>query len=79
MIVAGRLIIGNAIRSGSIDPSWHGCIDHLLELVTEIAFDDIPESAGALLAARKLIGHFSSSSQAQSKLLSLQRGAPRFQ
>jgi hypothetical protein len=31
--------------------SWYGCIDHKLELVTKLAFKDVPESAhhGCLL------------------------------
>jgi hypothetical protein len=42
--------------------SWHGCIDHLLNLITKIAFKDFAESDGAMNATRELVGHFSSSS-----------------
>jgi hypothetical protein len=46
---------------------WHGCIDHLLELVTGIAFKDLPESNGTMSAL-----FFYSSSQAMAKLLAKQ-------
>ena len=50
MIAAGRMFAEcSAINGGKT--SWHGCIDHLLELVTGIAFKDIPESQGAMAAS----------------------------
>jgi hypothetical protein len=55
-----------------VQVSWHGCIDHLLNLITKIAFKDFAESDGAMNAARELVGHFSSSSQAEEILLSKQ-------
>ncbi len=51
---------------------WHGCVDHILELATKKAFVDLPQSTGAMSAARSLVGYFSSSTQAQAKLLSKQ-------
>jgi hypothetical protein len=48
-----------------------GHIDHLLNLVTKVAFKDSAESDGAMNKARELVGHFSSS-QAEEILLSKQ-------
>ena len=72
MCKAGRLFCQAASRNGG-DLAWHGCVDHLLELVTGVALKDYPESAGAMQAARDLVSFFSSSSQASDTLLSLQR------
>ncbi len=72
MVKVARLYQDRAARNGG-SPSWHGCIDHLLELITGIAFKDYPETEGTMLAARQLVGHFSSSSQAEAILLNLQR------
>jgi hypothetical protein len=63
MVAAGRLFIANSKESGG-NTSWHGCIDHLLELVTGIAFKDIPGSEGTMAAARALVASFDYSSQA---------------
>jgi len=71
MCKAGRLFCQAASRNGG-DLAWHGCVDHLLELVTGVALKDYPESAGAMQAARDLVSFFSSSSQASDTLLSLQ-------
>jgi hypothetical protein len=71
MVAAGRLFVENAEnRNGKA--KWHGCIDHLVELVTGLAFSDTPESLGAMSACRSLINFFNSSTQAMSKLLSKQ-------
>jgi hypothetical protein len=51
---------------------WHGCIDHILKLITKIAMKDYEGSEGTMVAARALVGHFSSSSQAEQRMLSLQ-------
>jgi hypothetical protein len=72
MCKAGRLFTAEATRNGGT-LSWHGCVDHLLELVTGVALKDYPESAGAMQAARDIVSFFSSSSQATETLLSLQR------
>ena len=52
--------------------SWHGCMDHLLELVTGIAFQGSEESEGTMRACRNLVNFFNSSSKARAKLLSKQ-------
>jgi len=39
MIAAGRLFKENSIEGGG-RTSWHGCIDHKLQLVTKLAFKD---------------------------------------
>jgi hypothetical protein len=53
---------------------WHGCIDHILELITKIAMKDYEGSEGTMGAAMAFVGHFSSRSHAQQRLLSLHRG-----
>jgi len=47
---------------------WIGCIDHLVELTTGIAFDG-PGVKDVMAKCRRIVGHFSSSSQAQDTLL----------
>jgi len=71
MVKAARIFCNDARQEGT-ELSWHGCIDHLLNLVTKVAFKDSAESAGAMKKARELVGHFSSSSQAEEILLSKQ-------
>jgi hypothetical protein len=71
MVKAARIFSSKAQQAGS-QVSWHGCIDHLLNLITKIAFKDFAESDGAMNEARELVGHFSSSSQAEEILLSKQ-------
>jgi len=71
MISAGRLFVENSTRVGGMT-RWHGCVNHSLELVTGIAFKDLPESEGTMSACRILINFFNSSSQAMVKLLSKQ-------
>jgi hypothetical protein len=71
MVKTARFFCSNARQEGT-ELSWHGCIDHLLNLVTKVAFKDFAESEGAMNKARELVGHFSSSSQAEEILLSKQ-------
>jgi hypothetical protein len=71
MIAAGRILVRNSHAAGG-STKWHGCIDHLLELVTGIAFKDLPESEGTMSACRNLIAFFNSSTQAMAKLLGKQ-------
>lgn len=71
MISAGRKFVENSARNGGAS-KWHGCVDHLLELVTGIAFKDLAESEGTMTACRTLISFFNSSSQAMAKLLGKQ-------
>ena len=71
MIKSGRLFKQNARQhNGALE--WHGCIAHLLELVTGVVFDDYPASEGTMKAARELVGFFKHSSQAEAILLSKQ-------
>ena len=72
MCKAGRLIIQRSRANGGTT-QWHGCIDHILELITKIAMKDYEGSEGTMAAARALVYHFSSSSQAEQRLLSLQQ------
>jgi hypothetical protein len=71
MVKAARMFCSNA-EQASTTISWHGCIDHLLNLVTKLAFKDNEESQGTMSKARDLVTHFSSSSQAEEILLSKQ-------
>lgn len=71
MVKAARIFCSNAAQA--LTPiSWHGCIDHLLNLVTKLAFKDHMHTEGTMAKARDLVGHFSSSSQAEEILLSKQ-------
>jgi hypothetical protein len=56
MVSAGRMMVENAEQRGGVT-KCHGCIDHLLELVTGIAFKDLPESDGTMSACRTLINY----------------------
>jgi hypothetical protein len=71
MVKAARIFIINAQECYQ-QLSWHGCIDHLLNLVTKFAFSDLVSSEGAMSATRELVGHLSSSSPAEALLLSKQ-------
>ena len=55
MVKAARIFASKAQQAAS-EVSWHGCIDHLLNLITKVAFKDFDESDGAMNAARELIG-----------------------
>ena len=81
MISAGRLLQDRArnVARASEDQTaldtivqWHGCIDHILELTTGIAFKDIPESEGTMARCRSLVTFFNQSSTATKVLLDLQ-------
>jgi hypothetical protein len=54
MISAGQIFINNSIEQGGV-ASWHDCVDHLLELVTGIAFQGSKESEGTMRACRNLV------------------------
>lgn len=76
MCKAGRLFTrASSLEGGSTH--WHGCVDHILELITKIAMKDYEGSEGTMAAARALVGHFSSSSQAEQRLLNLQPAGTR--
>jgi hypothetical protein len=49
-----------------------GCIAHLLELITGIAFDDTPHSERILKACRGIANYFNSSTQGLQKILGKQ-------
>ena len=71
MVKAARIFCDRAEQE-SIQIDWHGCIDHLLNLITKIAFKNFAESDGEMNAARELVGFLRSSSQAEEILLSKQ-------
>jgi hypothetical protein len=62
IVAAGWLFKENSINAGGTT-SWHGCIDHILELVTKIAFKDIPDSIGTVALCQSLVTFFNASSQ----------------
>ncbi len=53
MIKAARIFIIYA-QERYQQLSWHGCIDHLLNLVTKLAFSDLVSSEGAMSTALPL-------------------------
>jgi hypothetical protein len=67
MIAAGRIFKEKSSEAGG-STAWHGCIDHKLELVTKLAFKDVPESIGTMATCRAIVAFFNSSSQATEKL-----------
>lgn len=67
MIAAGRLFKEKSVEAGGAT-AWHGCINHMLELVTKLAFKDIPNTQGTMSMCRSVVNFFNSSSQATSKL-----------
>jgi hypothetical protein len=67
MIAAGRLFQQNSVEAGGAT-TWHGCIDHMLNLVTKLAFKDLPNTQGTMAMCRSLVNFFNSSSQATLKL-----------
>jgi hypothetical protein len=73
MCKAGHLFVETSCQNGGTR-QWHGCIDHILELITKIAMKDYDGTEGTMVAARALVEHFSSSYQAEQRLLSLQQG-----
>jgi len=67
MIAVSRLFKGKSTEAEGAT-AWHGCIDHKLELVTKLAFKDIPESLGTMTACCAIVTFFNSSTQATDKL-----------
>jgi hypothetical protein len=79
MIAAGRMLQEHARLSVADDQvaleslvQWHGCVDHILELTTKIAFTDIPESEGTMAICRSLVAYFNQSSIATKILRDVQ-------
>jgi len=68
MVAAGRKFIEHSEEQNG-RTKWHGCVDHLLELITGIAFTDAPETLGTMSACCSIVNFFNSSTQAMSKLL----------
>jgi hypothetical protein len=67
MIAAGRIFKEKSSEAGG-STAWHGCINHKLELVTKLAFKDVPESIGTMATCHAIVAFFNSSSQATEKL-----------
>jgi hypothetical protein len=42
-VAAGHIYKEKSYKAGSTT-AWHGCIDHMLELITKLAFKDLPHS-----------------------------------
>ena len=66
MVAAGHLFKEKSLGEGG-NTMWHGCMDHKLELVTKLAFKDIPDSVGTMTACSTIVAYFNSSSQGQRK------------
>jgi hypothetical protein len=67
MIAAGCLFKEKSFELVGVT-SWHGCIDHKLELVTKLALKDVPESLNTMAACHSIVTFFNSSSQVTEKL-----------
>jgi hypothetical protein len=65
-MVKAACIFSQRAQQESVQVSWHGCIDHLLNLKTKIHLKTLQN------AARGLVGHYSSSPQAGEILLNKQ-------
>jgi hypothetical protein len=66
MNATGGLLKKKSFELGGVT-SWHGCIDHKLELVTKLAFKDVPELINTMVACHSIVTFFNSSSQATEK------------
>jgi hypothetical protein len=67
MIAASHIFKEKSSEAGG-STAWHGCIDHKLELVTKLAFKDVPESISTMATCHPIVAFFNSSSQATEKL-----------
>jgi hypothetical protein len=67
MCKAGHLFVQTSHQCGG-STQWHGYIDHILEMISVIAMKNYEGSEDTMVAARALVGHFSSSSQAEQRL-----------
>jgi hypothetical protein len=63
MVEAGRLFKQKCSGAGGTT-AWHGCINKMLELITKLASNDLPNSGGTMSAFHSLVNFFDSSSQA---------------
>jgi hypothetical protein len=66
MVLAGRLFVQHSIHNQG-RTKGHGCVDHLLELVTVLAFSDSPETSGTMSVCHSIVNFFNSSTQAMAK------------
>jgi hypothetical protein len=71
MIAAGHLFVSNSEAQGG-RTKWLGCINHLVQLCTKIAFKDLPNTEGSMKLCHDLVNFFNSSPQAMKKLHSKQ-------
>jgi len=72
MLAFGRMFSERSQRDGG-HAMHHGCVDHILELTTSLAFEDSQASEDCMKKARALVGHFKHSSQANDSLLAVQK------
>ena len=63
MIALGRLLKEKCIEFHG-DAEFNGCVDHLLELTTKLAFRSGVQGEETMEKCRRLVNHFTSSSQA---------------
>jgi hypothetical protein len=61
-MIAGRLFVQH-IEWANGKAAWHDCTDHLLELATDLALTDAPETMGAMSTCCSTVNFFNSSSQ----------------
>lgn len=72
MVSYGNFVQERSMAHGG-HTEWLGCVDHLLELTTGIAFNDTQYSDECMSTCRKLCGFFHKSAKASQSLLELQR------
>lgn len=73
MISLGRKLKVKCAENGG-DADFNGCVDHILELTTGLAFENTPHSEDVMKKCRKHVTHFNESSQANAILLKKQEG-----
>ena len=66
MVAAGRLFEDRARLQGYTEFGWQGCLDHIINLTTKVAFSFDSE---CMKAARELVQVFKSSSNYTSRSL----------
>ena len=71
MNLFGKLLVQESLQRGG-GLFWNGCVAHILELTTGIAFSDTPLSQETMKKCRALVGFFNGSSNATAALLLIQ-------
>ena len=71
MGVAGDNCESQAVIHGGAT-EWIGCVDHILELTTDIAMSDTEHSLSTMTACRRLVGYFQRSAKSNKALLDIQ-------